>query len=71
MRRRTTREEINFLLKQRNIVRYIKAQRLAWLRHLERMHEERTRKKIGSCYHPDLKDDLRRNGKMFNKTFKS
>jgi hypothetical protein len=33
-------------LKQINIVRYIKAQRLAWLGHLERMHEERTTKKI-------------------------
>jgi hypothetical protein len=31
-------------LKQRNIVRYIKAQRLAWLGHLKRMHEERIKK---------------------------
>jgi hypothetical protein len=37
--RRRTNEEINILLKQRNIERYIKAQRLAWLGHLERMHE--------------------------------
>jgi hypothetical protein len=28
------------------VVRYIKGQRLAWLGHLERMHEERTTKKI-------------------------
>jgi hypothetical protein len=41
-----TNEEINILLKQRNIVRYIKAQRPAWLGHLERMHEDRTTKKI-------------------------
>jgi hypothetical protein len=41
LRRRRTHEEINTLLKKRNIVRYIKAQRLEWLRH-ERMHEERT-----------------------------
>jgi hypothetical protein len=40
LRRRRTNEEINTLLKQRNIVRYIKAQRLAWLGHLERIHEE-------------------------------
>jgi hypothetical protein len=33
-------------LKQRNIVRHIKAQRLAWFGHLEIMHEERTTKKI-------------------------
>jgi hypothetical protein len=39
-------EEINILLKERNIVRYIKSQRLACLGHLERMHEERTAKKI-------------------------
>jgi hypothetical protein len=38
-------------LKQRNIVRYIKAQRLAWLGHWERMHEERTTKKI-TCWKP-------------------
>jgi hypothetical protein len=72
LRRRRTNEEINIVLKQRNIVRYIQAQRLVWLGHLEKMHEERTTKKItGSCYHPDLKDDLRKNGKMFYKTFKS
>jgi hypothetical protein len=44
--RRRTNEEINILLKRRNIVRYIKAQRLAWLEHLEIMHEERTTKKV-------------------------
>jgi hypothetical protein len=47
--RRRTNEEINILFKQRSIVRYIKAQRLACLRHLERMHEERTTKKI-TCW---------------------
>jgi hypothetical protein len=44
-RRRRTNEEINIFLKQSNIGRYIKAQRLACLRHLERMNEERTTKK--------------------------
>jgi hypothetical protein len=42
--RRRTNKEINILLKQRNIVR--RARRLAWLGHLETMHEERTTKKI-------------------------
>jgi hypothetical protein len=46
IRRRRTNEEIHTLLKQRNIARYIKAQRLACLGHLERMHEGRTTKKI-------------------------
>jgi hypothetical protein len=41
---RRTNEEINNLLKQRSIVRYIKLS-LAWLGHLERMHEERTTEK--------------------------
>jgi hypothetical protein len=46
---------------------------LAWLGHLERTHEERTQRKQldGSDYHPDLKDDLRRHGKMVYRTFKS
>jgi hypothetical protein len=46
LRRRRTNEETNTLLKQRNIVRYINVQRLAWLGHLKRMHEGRTTKKI-------------------------
>jgi hypothetical protein len=46
LRRRRTNEEINILLKQRNIIRYIKAERLAWLGHRERMPEEGTTKKI-------------------------
>jgi hypothetical protein len=46
LRRRRTNEEINILLKPKNIVRYIKAQGHAWLGHLERMHEEGTTKKI-------------------------
>jgi hypothetical protein len=39
LRRRRTNEEINILLKQRNIVSYIKAQIHAWLGHLEILHE--------------------------------
>jgi hypothetical protein len=58
LRRRRTNEEINFLLKQRHIVRYIKVQRLALLGHLERMNEERITKN-------------KTHWKMFYKTFKS
>jgi hypothetical protein len=46
LRRRRTNEKANTLLKQRNIMRCIEAQRLSWLGHLERMHKERTTKKI-------------------------
>jgi hypothetical protein len=48
LRRRRTNYEINILLRYRHIVRYIKAERLAMLGHLERMHEERT-KKVTRC----------------------
>jgi hypothetical protein len=44
--RRRTNDEINTLLRQRNIVRDTKAQRLARLGHMERMHKERTTKNI-------------------------
>jgi hypothetical protein len=36
------------------------------------MRREQQRKfLVGSRYHPDLKDDLKRNVKMFYKTFKA
>jgi hypothetical protein len=44
LRRRRTNYEINILLRYRHIVRYIEAESLAMLGHLERMHEERTKK---------------------------
>jgi hypothetical protein len=46
----TTNEEISILLKQRDIVRYIEIQRLEWLGHLERIHEETTTKQISYIY---------------------
>jgi hypothetical protein len=61
--KKENKQRINTLLKQRNTVRYKKAQRLACLGHLERMHYERITKKITrwkSLPHPDLKDNLRR-----------
>jgi len=41
-----TNEELNELIKHRNIVNYIKAQRLSWLGHVQRMPDTRTVKKI-------------------------
>jgi hypothetical protein len=60
-------------LKQGYIIRYIKAQRLAWLGHLERMHEERTTKKITrwKLLSSRPKGRPKKNGKMFYRTFKS
>jgi hypothetical protein len=67
--RRRTNEEINILLKQKDIVRYVKAQSIAWLDiRKECMKREQL---VGSRYHPDRKDDVRRNGKMFCRTLKS
>jgi len=39
-------EELDKLIKHENIVNYIKAQRLGWFGHIQRMPEARTAKKI-------------------------
>ena len=39
-------EELNKLIKLKNIVNYIKAQRLSWFGHVQRMSDTRTVKKI-------------------------
>jgi len=41
-----TNEELDKLIKHKNIVNYIKAQRLSWFGHVERMPDTRTVKKI-------------------------
>src|SRR5215468_2732991 len=41
-----TNEELNELIKHRNIVNYIKAKRLSWFGHVQRMPDTRTVKKI-------------------------
>jgi hypothetical protein len=39
-------EELDKLIKHKNIVNYIKAQRLSWFGHIQRMPEARVTKKI-------------------------
>jgi hypothetical protein len=41
-----TNNELDTLINHANIVRYVKAQRISWLGHVERMPENRTVKKI-------------------------
>ena len=41
-----TNEELEKLIKHKNIVNYIKAQRLSWFGHVQRMSDTRTVKKI-------------------------
>jgi hypothetical protein len=43
-----TNEELDKLIKHKNIIRFVKAQRLNWLGHIERMSEERVVKKINN-----------------------
>jgi hypothetical protein len=41
-----TNEELDKLIKYKNIINYIKAQRLSWFGHVQRMPDTRTVKKI-------------------------
>jgi len=41
-----TNEELDKLIKHKNIINHIKAQRLSWFGHIERMPDTRTVKKI-------------------------
>jgi hypothetical protein len=41
-----TNEELDKLIKHKNIVNYIEAQRLSWFGHVQRMPDSRTVKKI-------------------------
>jgi hypothetical protein len=43
-----TNEELDKLIKHKNIIRFVKAQRLNWLGHIERMSEEVAVKKINN-----------------------
>jgi len=42
-------EELDKLIKHKNIVNYIQAQRLSWLGYIQRMPEARATKKIFKC----------------------
>jgi len=46
IRRIKTSEELDKLMKHKNIVNYIKAQRLSWFGHVQRMPHARTVKKV-------------------------
>ena len=46
IRRIKTNEELDKLIKHKNIVNYTKAQRLSWFGHVQRMSDTRTVKKI-------------------------
>ena len=41
-----TNDELDILIRHKNIINYIKAQRLSWFGHLHRMSEERMVKKV-------------------------
>jgi hypothetical protein len=43
-----TNEELDKLIKHKNIIRFVKTQRLNWLGHIERMTEERVVKQINN-----------------------
>jgi hypothetical protein len=44
-----TNDELDELIRHKNIINYIKAQRLTWFGHLHRMMEERMIKKVYTC----------------------
>jgi hypothetical protein len=46
IRRVKTSEELNKLIKHKDIINHIKAQRLSWFGHIQRMPDTRTVKKI-------------------------
>ena len=49
-----TNEELDKLIKHKNIINYIKDQRLSWFGHVQRMTDTRTVKKIFNPLNPEL-----------------
>ena len=52
--RTKTNEELDKLIKRKNIVNYIKAQRLSWFGHVQRMSDTRTVKNICNILAPEF-----------------
>jgi len=52
-------EELDKPIKQKNIVNYIKAQRLSWFGHVQRMADTRTDKKIFKWNPPTKRSQVR------------
>jgi len=67
-----TNEELHKLIKHKNIVNYIKAQRLRWFGHVQKISDTRTVKKIFN-WKPltkDHKEDPSTDGRIIsNRTF--
>ena len=60
-------DELDELVRHKNIINHIKAQRLSWFGHLHRMPEEKRVKKnyvIGNLCQYDHKGDERTDGKV-------
>jgi hypothetical protein len=54
MKRAKTNEELDKLIKHKNIINYFKAQRLSWFGHVQRMPDTRTVKKIFNLLAPEF-----------------
>jgi len=59
-----TNEELDRLIKRKNIIRFIKSQRLKWLGHVERMPNDKEVTRIYKWKPLDQKEDRRIDGKM-------
>jgi hypothetical protein len=60
-----TNYKLNSLIRNRNVINYIKAQRLSWFGHVHRMANDRTVKNYmtGKRYRQDWQQDQKLDGK--------